>query len=132
MKRCTGCRLEKPVGEFYRKRAALDGRQHCCKPCSEARKRVSRAKARVAIWRPTGFSARPALMVIQQLALEWGSERDAAKVLALRDGSNWQAWERAIERWRESGTMTEEAADRFACAAGRHVEELWGRERGAA
>src|SRR5258708_37785267 len=117
MKRCTGCRLEKPVGEFYRKRAARDGRQHCCKPCSEARKRVSRAKAKVAIWRPTGFSARPALMVIQQLALEWGSERDAAKALAVRGGSNWQAGGPAIERWREAGVRTGGAGDRVAVAA---------------
>ncbi len=124
MKRCGRCKLMMPLGEFRRRTASRDGLQGYCRACANACSKKSKSAVKV--------DSSPALMVIQQLALEWGSERDAAKVLALRDGSNWQAWEREIERWRESGTMTEEAADRFACATGRHVEELWGRERGAA
>jgi hypothetical protein len=40
MKRCSGCRKDKPVGEFGLNRAKRDGRQTLCVPCQ----RTARAR----------------------------------------------------------------------------------------
>lgn len=64
-------------------------------------------------------------MVIQQLALEWGSRRDVAKMLALRAGGAWETWEVKMRAWRRMGFMSERDADRLACVTGHHIEELW-------
>lgn len=143
MKVCRDCGLEKEAGEFYRHHAKVDGRSIYCKPCQEIRNRASKDKRTPEVralvnrklreWRSgQNRPAGPALMVIQQLALDWGSQAEVTRVLAERSGTTPSAVARQIFRWRTTGTMTPVAADRFACATGHHVEELWARERGAA
>ena len=38
MKRCSRCRLYKPIDDFYRQRAAWDGRSPSCKDCDSAKR----------------------------------------------------------------------------------------------
>ncbi len=45
-KSCTECGVDKPLSEFRRKRTGKYGRQSSCKPCSNAKLDVWRAKAR--------------------------------------------------------------------------------------
>lgn len=45
-KRCTKCGQRLPLSEFYRNRAARDGRAYECKPCARARVRQWQADRR--------------------------------------------------------------------------------------
>lgn len=42
MKRCSGCKKEKPVSEYGKNRTRKDGLQHCCKECRRQRAALNR------------------------------------------------------------------------------------------
>lgn len=48
VKRCSKCKTEKDVSEFYRSRSRPDGRSPVCKACKNAGEKISRDKHRVA------------------------------------------------------------------------------------
>lgn len=57
LKRCSSCRQEKPLGQFYRNKSTLDGLNYSCMPCalqsvkdSQKRHRVSTAVRRRAFY----------------------------------------------------------------------------------
>jgi hypothetical protein len=86
---------------------------------------------------PVRYPAAPALVVIEQLALEYPPDgtqthatghSTAVVVLARRSGLDERTWERRIARWRATGYLSRDDADRLASSAHRHLDELWGRQ----
>lgn len=45
MKRCTVCKHEKPLSEFYANKRSADGKGYRCKSCDDAARTKSRAKS---------------------------------------------------------------------------------------
>lgn len=45
MKRCTVCKHDKPLSEFYANRRSADGKGYRCKTCDDAARTKSRAKS---------------------------------------------------------------------------------------
>lgn len=40
MKRCSGCKIEKPLDEFYNNKSKKDGKHHYCKTCQDPKIRT--------------------------------------------------------------------------------------------
>lgn len=86
---------------------------------------------------PVRYPAAPALVVIEQLALEYPPDgtqihvdghSTAVVVMARRSGLDERTWERRIASWKSTGYLSRDDADRLASVAHRHLDELWGRQ----
>lgn len=71
------------------------------------------------------FPVAPLVPLVDQLALNLGSQRQAMCHLAASTAGDPDAWERAWCRAKRSGTFTVTQADRWATALGRSMSELW-------
>jgi len=85
---------------------------------------------------PLRYPVAPALVVIEQLALEYPPDGSQTKteghstavvVLSERSGLSPRVWERRLARWKREGWLSLDHADSLASVAHRHVDELWGR-----
>jgi hypothetical protein len=81
---------------------------------------------------PPVYRAAPALMVIEQLGLEYPGDGVATprssglRVLADRTGIPVQHWRNRIDRWQRTGIVRDVEADELCTAVERHPDELWG------